>query len=70
MPECNGLDEDVAEGSRLDRTGENRTTGGVGGKLIEQGALAPAANNVQSPDGASGDLLKFLKRAAIRVQKR
>ena len=44
------LDEDVADGGGLDRTGDDLHAGGIGGELVEELAAAAAADDVEFLD--------------------
>src|SRR5262249_27644700 len=52
------LDGDVAERGRLDRAGEHRPAGRVGGELVEQPVARPAADDADLFDAAAGQLFE------------
>src|SRR5256885_11181101 len=51
--------------SRFDRPGDDRPAGGVGGHLVEQFVLTPAANDVNHLELSPEDIFDPLQRAAI-----
>jgi len=59
------LDEDVAEGGGLDRSGEDTTAGGVGGHLAEEGIASAAADDVDDRDRLAGDHFETLDDPAV-----
>ncbi len=52
------LDEQVAQGGRLNRTRDDRALAGIRGELVKDGALGPAADDVNDLDTVTSKLLR------------
>src|SRR5262249_19556438 len=59
------LDQHVANGGSLRRPGNYLAPDRIGGKLIEERVLAATANDVQTRDRPTGELLHFFKSHAV-----
>ena len=59
------LDQQVAHRGGLDGTGHHRTLAGIGGELVQKGALGAAPNNVHDLDAVAGEFLQAAKHFAI-----
>src|ERR1019366_4211148 len=59
------LDEQVAQGGRLDWSGHDWPLAGVGGELIKQGVPRAAADYVNDFHAVAGELLQPAKHLAI-----
>ena len=68
MAERQRLDQDVADGGRLDRAGDDGQAGGVGRELVEQIAAAAAADDVELLELAPDESLQLAQR--LRVGQR
>ena len=60
-----GLDEDVADGSGFDRSGEHRSPGPVGDEPTEQGVLAAAADHVDDADRLPAESLGVVEGPGV-----
>ena len=63
VAERDGLDQRVADGGRFHRSGQHLAARRARRELVEQTALAAAADDVQPPDRAPGE---FLDLASVR----
>ena len=66
-PDRPRLDQHVAEGGRLDRTGQHPPAGAVGGQLAQQRVLAAAADDVHGVDRLAAEPLGVSDRGRVRL---
>src|ERR1700722_15955014 len=66
MPERDRLDQNIADRRRLYRTRYHLALGGVGSEFIEDRVPTSTTNDVQPPNGATGDLLNFLQSDPVQ----
>jgi hypothetical protein len=64
------LDDQVAGGRRLDRPGQHRLAGRIGGGLIEEGVAGAAADDVDARDRGAGEPFDRRHHAGVPVRER
>src|SRR5689334_19869692 len=61
-----GLDQDVAECGRLNRSGEDRQLAGIGGQLAQELVARPATDEMHDPHLQTGEPLGIVDRPGKR----
>ena len=63
------LNEHIARGGRLYRSGNDSPAGGVGGRLVEQFIASPAADDVKAIDWITSEVLKLAQALPVKKRK-
>ena len=68
-PKRDRLDQDIANGGRFNRSGDDLTIGSMSGEFIEQAVPASSTDNMQPADRAPGKVLNFFQGHAVEKRQ-